>query len=62
MEEIMDFEKLEQLWEESEDKDFDSFIKENIGYKTGEEGEQPVCYGTGDEKKWCPVCPHQQTC
>jgi hypothetical protein len=58
----MDFKKLEQMWEETLKEAFDSFIEENIGYKTGEEGEQPACYGTGDEKKFCLICPYVQSC
>ena len=52
--------ELEKKWNEIVQQAFHTFIQENVGYQ--EKSDQPVCYGTGDNKSYCQVCPFQKTC
>jgi hypothetical protein len=56
----MNTEELEKKWEETAKAAFDAFIRDNIGYKS--DSDQPTCFGTGDERKYCLPCPYKRTC
>ena len=56
----MDIKELEKKWEEIVKAAFDAFIKDNIGYKG--DSDQPTCYGTGDDHRFCITCFYRQKC
>ena len=56
----MNTEELEKKWEEAAKATFDAFIKDNVGYKG--ESDQPDCFGTGDDRKYCVACAYRSQC
>lgn len=58
----MDQSELDAKWEAALTATFNTFIKDNIGYKEVDGQEAPECYGTGDDRSYCVRCDFQPTC
>jgi hypothetical protein len=55
----MDIQELEKKWQEIMKREFEVFMKEELGQT---EGEPPACYKTGDNHIFCDFCPYRDTC
>ena len=56
----MSNEELDKKWDEAQKENFNTFIRDNVGYKG--ESDQPSCFGTGDNRSYCPLCPYRRDC
>lgn len=52
--------KLDEKWDKTMDNIFKKFIKKNVGYS--KDLNKPVCFGTGDDRPYCPYCYLKNEC
>jgi hypothetical protein len=58
----MDTHEIDKMWDDAVLQLFDSFVKENIGYKEGVKEIQPKCFGSGDSRNICSYCSLKTGC